>query len=151
VQRSTRASSGSIAVPELELAPVFRRLLSLGYEAFLLAAILLCAAVLFHMIEHLLAAPHVRALFQGYLVAVAGAYFVWQWVRGGQTLPMKTWRLRLVSQQGEPVGLPRASLRYALALVSVALCGAGFLWALVDRDRQFLHDRLAGTRIVSMP
>jgi len=35
-----------------------------------------------------------------------------------------------------------------LALISLGVCGLGFAWALVDKDRQFLHDRLAGTRLV---
>src|SRR6266704_3164467 len=43
---------------------------------------------------------------------------------------------------------PPAALRYALAWPSLLVFGVGFLWAFVDRDRQFLHDRLAGTRIV---
>ena len=61
---------------------------------------------------------------------------------------MKTWKLRLVSADGGPVSVRRAALRYLLACLSVALAGAGLVWAAFDRDRQFLHDRLAGTRIV---
>jgi len=72
---------------------------------------------------------------------------VFCWVRSGQTLPMKTWRIRLVTEQGKPLAVGRAFQRYLLAVPSV-LSGIGVLWALVDRDRQFLHDRLAGTRIV---
>jgi uncharacterized RDD family membrane protein YckC len=49
---------------------------------------------------------------------------------------------------GAPVGVGRAACRYALAWISLLSLGAGFLWAWVDRDGQFLHDRLAGTRIV---
>jgi len=45
----------------------------------------------------------------------------------------------------------RCWLRYALAWPSVLLFGAGLLWALIDRDRQFLHDRLAGTCVVLLP
>jgi uncharacterized RDD family membrane protein YckC len=39
--------------------------------------------------------------------------------------------------------------RYLFALAGLALFGAGFLWALFDHDKQFLHDRLAGTKIVN--
>jgi len=53
----------------------------------------------------------------------------------------------MIRENGQPVGLGRAIWRYALAWPSLLLC-VGLLWALVDRDRQFLHDRLAGTRIV---
>jgi uncharacterized RDD family membrane protein YckC len=89
-----------------------------------------------------------RHLLQAYVLAVAGAYFVWFWTRGGQTVAMKTWRIRLVSAEGGPVGRARAIRRYLFALAGGAALGAGFLWALVDRDRQFLHDRLARTLLV---
>ena len=49
---------------------------------------------------------------------------------------------------GSPVGVARAIQRYALAILGFFALGLGFLWALVDRDRQFLHDRLAGTALV---
>jgi uncharacterized RDD family membrane protein YckC len=61
---------------------------------------------------------------------------------------MQTWRLRVVREDSLSVGVGRAALRYALAWPSLLVFGAGFFWAFLDRDRQFLHDRLAGTRIV---
>lgn len=78
-------------------------------------------------------------------------YFAWQWMRGGQTLAMKTWRIRLVAADGGPVTPNLALLRYTLAWIGTLAGGAGFAWALVDRDRQYLHDRLAGTRLVAIP
>jgi uncharacterized RDD family membrane protein YckC len=75
-------------------------------------------------------------------------YFVGQWTHGGQTLAMKTWHLRLVTRRGAAITLRQAALRYLIALVGLACLGAGFLWALFDRDRSFLHDRMVGTRIV---
>ena len=130
------------------LAPIGRRLLSLIYEIVLLAALLWCSALLYWAIEHELATTHARRLFQIYLAGVAGAYFVWQWTHGGQTVPMKTWRLRLVGRDGERVPTRQAVMRYFAAMAGSLALGCGFLWAFVDRDRQFLHDRIAGTRIV---
>ncbi|HYC49378.1 MAG TPA: RDD family protein [Burkholderiales bacterium] len=127
------------------LAPLPRRLASLSYEALLLGAVLFFAALPLAMIEFALGLPHVRAAYQIYLAAVAGLYFVWQWLRGGQTLAMKTWRVRLVSRDGAPITLRQALLRYIAALL---LFGVSFLWALFDREGQFLHDRLTGTRVV---
>jgi uncharacterized RDD family membrane protein YckC len=144
---SRGGSTAQAGAPPL-LAPLGRRLLSLIYEALLLAALLWCAALLFGAIEIEAATRHARALFQAYLVLVTGAYFTWQWTHGGQTLPMKTWRLRLVSVSGDTVGPRLAWLRYAIALAGSLAGGIGFVWALVDPDRQFLHDRLAGTRVV---
>jgi uncharacterized RDD family membrane protein YckC len=102
------------------------------------------------------------------LFSVIASYFVWSWTGGRRTLPMKTWRMRVARADGGPPGAKTALLRYlaawigpALAVVGYALLrerGAGmlalvllgfnFLWAGVDPDRQFLHDRIAGTRIV---
>jgi uncharacterized RDD family membrane protein YckC len=64
---------------------------------------------------------------------------------------MKTWRIRLVQANGDTLTFKQAVLRFFLALLGLLLAGAGFWWALVDRDRQFLHDRLAGTRLVRVP
>jgi len=107
--------------------------------------VLWCATIPYRLIEEGFGLAHVRPLFQAYLVIVAGAYFTWQWTRGGQTLPMKTWRLRVVSRGGGPITPRQAVLRY---LSAVALFGVTFVWAIVDRDRRFLHDRLAKTRMV---
>ena len=129
------------------LAPVGMRLLSLAYEGVLLFGILFVASYLFVGLARDAQTGMPRLVFQVYVLAVCGAYFVFCWVRSGQTLPMKTWRIRLVTEQGRPLAVGRAFQRYLLAVPSV-LSGIGVLWALIDRDRQFLHDRLAKTRIV---
>ena len=131
-------------------APLVRRLYSLLYEAILLAAVLWLAALPYTLLESELDMPHVRPAYQVYLAAVAGLYFVWQWTRGGQTLPMKTWRLRLERRDGGALTLRDAMLRYVAAFAGLAALGFGFLWAVFDRDKLFLHDRLARTRIVSL-
>lgn len=129
-------------------ASLRRRLLSLIYEALILAALLLAGALpavfLTRAWDHALARP----LLQVWLMLLCGIYYVWHWTRTGQTLPMKTWQLQLVANDGSPVTVARASLRYLVAIAGTFLLGLGFLWALIDRDRRFLHDRLAGTRIV---
>jgi len=89
-----------------------------------------------------------RHALQGWLVFVCGAYFVGFWIRGGQTLPMKTWRMRVVRWDGAGLGVWRAIHRYVIAVLGFVAMGCGFLWALFDRDGQFLHDRLAGTAII---
>jgi uncharacterized RDD family membrane protein YckC len=61
---------------------------------------------------------------------------------------MKTWRLRLVDASGRPLRPTQAVLRYLAAWPCVLIGGVGFLWALLDPEKRFLHDRIAGTRIV---
>ncbi|MFA5082378.1 MAG: RDD family protein [Hydrogenophilaceae bacterium] len=125
-----------------------RRLVSLFYDALLLAAVLFLAAFVVIGLLPDVSDGLPRLVFQGYLLLVAGLYFTWFWHRGGQTLAMKTWRIRLVGQDGTRVGFGQAWLRYALAVLGVTAFGFGLLWALWDRDRQFMHDRLAGTRLL---
>ena len=125
-----------------------RRVLCLIYEALLLTAVVFIGSFPFVMLAHGADRDITRPLFQLYLVALTGLYFVGQWRRGGQTLAMKTWQLRVVTRDGAPLTWRHALRRFAFALTGTLLFGAGFLWALVDRERLFLHDRLAGTRIV---
>ena len=122
------------------------RLASLAYEAVLLLAVLFVSAYLFLSIARDAQAGWPRTAFQIYLLTICGAYFVFCWVRTGQTLPMKTWRLRLVNTEGRTPSLGLACRRYLLAIPGM-LSGASLIWALIDRERLFLHDRLAGTRI----
>ena len=129
-------------------AGIARRLASLLYESLLAFAVVFFAGLLFYGAASGRLSGLIRSLFQIYLIVILGLYFVWCWHRGGQTLPMKTWKLRLASADGGPVSVLRAALRYLLACLSFALAGTGLVWAVFDRDRQFLHDRLAGTRIV---
>jgi len=102
------------------------------------------------------------------LLVAAGAYSAWLWSGGRRTLAMQTWHLALVDRDGAPVSAARACLRYlawwigpACAIAAYALLkpsGHGrwalaalalsYAWGLIDRDRQFLHDRVAGTRLV---
>lgn len=125
-----------------------RRLASALYDLLLLAAVLLVATFPFLAVVGDATHGWRRTVLQVYVLLVAGAYFTGFWTHGGQTLAMKTWRIRVVRADGGPLTAARAVHRYLLALLSLFAAGLGFLWALVDRDRQFLHDRLAGTAIV---
>lgn len=154
------------------------------YETLVLVALLLAGGFLFfalvagvRMIAGAPAAveagPGLRAALQVFLVAVLGTYFVGCWVRGGQTLPMKAWRLRVVAADGRPLRTSAAALRFALALVLLGPAAVGLglawrqgdpllvafalapavvnlAWSLIDRDRGFLHDRLSRTRVVTL-
>jgi len=139
---------GGVFPPGPAVPGVGIRLLSTVYEALLAFAVAFLAALAFHGAAEARLTGGMRLLFQAYLFVVLGVYFAWCWSHGRRTLPMQTWKMRLVRRDGAPVEVARAVLRYALAWVSTMTLGAGFLWAWIDRDRQFLHDRLAGTRIV---
>jgi uncharacterized RDD family membrane protein YckC len=140
------------ARPRAELAGLRRRLASMLYESLLLLGVLALTFLVPYLILGVAFGFAPAGWFAWlHIFVVLGLYFVWYWRRNGQTLAMQTWRLKVVrADDGRPLGLGRAWVRYALAWPSV-LSGVGLLWALVDRDRQFLHDRLAGTCVVLLP
>ena len=140
--------SGARALPGPTAPGIGRRLLSMLYESLVAFAIAFFASLAFYGAAHGRLSGGTRLLFQLYLFLILGIYFIACWSRGGRTLPMQTWRMRLVRDGSLSVGVGRAALRYALAWPSLLVFGFGFFWAFFDRDRQFLHDRLAGTRIV---
>ena len=92
--------------------------------------------------------PPRRYWLQFCLYLVAGFYLLWCWLHGGQTLAMQTWRIRLIDGEAQTLTLWRVLQRYLLASAGLLFFGAGFLWALFDREGQFLHDRLLGTRLM---
>jgi uncharacterized RDD family membrane protein YckC len=162
----------------LPAAGLTRRLACLAYEALLLTALLFIASfLLLPLVSRGRAAgataltlPDLpsRALLFCALFAITAGYFVWCWTGGRRTLPQKTWRLRLVDRAGGALDYQRAFVRYLAAWIGPTLAlltyvamkpyGLGgialvplalnCLAAWVDPERQFLHDRVAGTRIV---
>lgn len=145
---------------------------SLLYEGVLACAIAFAAAaslVLVMRWESPLL-PSQRLALQAWIVVILGAYFTGCWIRGGQTLALKTWRLRVETRAGARLGWFTAILRYLLgwvlvlpglllaawggvsALTSSVLFAAGVLAfagaTLALPGRRLLHDRLAGTRVV---
>jgi uncharacterized RDD family membrane protein YckC len=133
---------------ELRAASFGRRILSMLYESLVVFALVFFSGLAFYAVTNGRLAGEIRHAFQLYLFLILGIYFIVCWTRGGRTLSMQTWKIRVVRGNGLPLGAGRALIRYALAWPSLALFGCGLLWALFDRDRQFLHDRLAGTKIV---
>jgi len=133
---------------EMRVAGIGRRMLSMLYESLVVFALAFLSGLAFYGAANGRLAGDIRHAFQLYLFLILGIYFIVCWTRGGRTLSMQTWNIRVVRSDGLPLSAGQALLRYALAWPSLALFGCGLLWVLFDRDRQFLHDRLAGTRIV---
>ena len=128
-----------------------RRLICMVYEALLVIgvlAVLITPLFLLATVAHEVLAP---AVLRVYVFLGLAGYFLYHWMGGRQTLAMRTWKLKILGADGMPPAPWRLVLRYALAWPSLGGLGIGILWALLDRDRQFLHDRLAGTRLTYAP
>lgn len=82
---------------------------------------------------------------------LAGAYTTVSWRRGGQTLGMRPWRLKVTGPDDQAPSWKALWLRYAVGTLSLAAAGLGFWWAWFDRDRLTWHDRASGTRTIRMP
>ena len=151
-----------------------RRMIAMVYESFLLLSVEALAVVLWMVATQNRHGPLLDLGRLAWQFFVAGAYFIHAWTGSGHTLAMKTWRMRLVADGHARVPLRTAVLRYLLAwgwfapalLVrsvfglhgkgeTAAVLALGMaVWAmtaLFDKERRFLHDRLAGTRLVSTP
>jgi uncharacterized RDD family membrane protein YckC len=119
------------------------------YELLTVLAIVFVSAGLFVWIAGDATHGAKRLLLQIFLWLIVGAYFVWCWRQSGQTLAMQAWKFKLIGDDSQLLSLKIAVLRYVLATLSMALCGLGFVWAIVDRQHLFLHDRLLKSRIVT--
>lgn len=90
-------------------------------------------------------------LLQAAIAAALVLFFGWFWTRSGQTLGMQAWRLRVQRPDGGAISWRQALVRMAGALLSALCLGAGYWWALLDREKCTWHDRLSGTRVVLLP
>jgi uncharacterized RDD family membrane protein YckC len=171
----TATASAPAAAAEPAVEPtVKRRLIAMVYEAFLLLAVEMSAVAVYLLATGNRHGPVFEHGLKAFLFLVTGAYFIRSWTDGGHTLAMKTWRLRVVADGHARMPLRTAALRYLLAWgwflpallacgvlglrdrrdIGIALAAGIAAWActaFLDRDRRFLHDRLAGTRIVGLP
>ncbi|MDR3054788.1 MAG: RDD family protein [Zoogloeaceae bacterium] len=136
-------------MPETPSFP--RCLAALIYEALLLLGVIAIGVILPYILLGALArvdVAHLARVQQIHLVLLLGLYFTWCWLRGGQTLAMKTWKIKLIDQSGAPLRPIQAVLRYLVAWPCLLFFGVGLLWRFIDPDKQFLHDRIAGSRLV---
>jgi uncharacterized RDD family membrane protein YckC len=129
-------------------ASLLKRFAACVYELLLLIAIWFACAAVFVMLFGSADSAIKRLGLQFILWLAAGAYFVWCWHKSGQTLAAQTWKIKLVNAQNETLSIKQALIRYALASASLLVLGLGFLWAFVDKDQLFLHDRLLKSRLI---
>lgn len=157
---------GSHTTPSL-----LRRLSAFIYEGVLLFGVLMIAGYLYSSLTQQRHALQGQSGLQAFIFLVLAIYFVWFWSRGGQTVALRAWHIRLVCADGRPLSQARALLRYLASWVwflpallwawlaelrsagqIFALMAAGVLvyalLALLHPQRLFWHDALCGTRLV---
>jgi uncharacterized RDD family membrane protein YckC len=166
------ADADGSACPELRAPTLWRRLAAFVYEGVLLFGVLMIAGLVYSSLTQMRHALVGTLGLQLFVLVVLAGYFGFFWTHGGQTVAMKAWHIRLVDMAGRPVSLRRALGRFALAwlwfLPALGLArlngwqGAGPLfgslsvgvlaYALLSHlhpQRQFWHDAVCGTRLVT--
>ncbi|MDA0954492.1 MAG: RDD family protein [Proteobacteria bacterium] len=137
--------------------PVWRHMLALLYDTFLIIPLIMAANALLMAIyvnlfmnfdttqEIRLPAGAVQVVV---ILCIALFYWIF-WRRGGQTLGMQAWRIKLVSNEGAQLTTPQIALRLVGALLSGLILG--ILWKYLDRDGYYWHDRLSKTHLILLP
>jgi len=129
----------------------WRRLAAMAYDILLLLSVLLLATAIIVIPLGMVTGEGQIAdslIYRLYLLLLIVGYFIWPWLRGGQTVGMRSWRARLVSMDGEEIGLKQLLIRFIAALLSWAVLGLGFFWVLIDPAKLAWHDRLSNTRLI---
>jgi uncharacterized RDD family membrane protein YckC len=132
-------------------APLWRRLAAATYDALLLAAIWMSAALADAILRTLADLPANAHVLRAVLFMLGLLYCARSWTRGGQTLGMRAWRLQLRRVDGDPIGWPVAAARYAFAWIAWLPLGGGVLWSALDPRRRAWHDIWSGTELVLLP
>ena len=132
-----------------------RRVAALLYDSVLLAALLVIFTSGAVFLNHARALERETAgawvyLYRAGLIGVVAGYYMLNWTRSGQTLGMRAWHLRAVTESGRPLALRAAALRCVCGALAWAPAALGVLWLYFDPEHLALHDRLSKTRVVHL-
>lgn len=149
---------------EFPTANLIRRLMAILYDFMLCVALMMVVTLayqqgllrLIYGSERLLALSHARALdgdpvLGSLLLLSLFGFFSYFWMRGGQTLGMQVWGLRVQNADGSAINLWQALLRFLVSIASWLLLGLGFFWSLWDKQRRTWHDIYSESRVVQLP
>ena len=137
-------------MPDKRPSGLRRRLAAMLYDTLLVFALMMLTTVPFIALRRGEAVLD-SAAYQLSLLLVIYLFFVGFWTTRGRTLGMQSWGLQLEDRHGRVPGALSASLRFVVAILSLAALGLGFLWQLVDPEKKSWHDRASGTRLMHYP
>lgn len=141
-------------------APLARRLGAMIYDGLLVAAIWIAVSIAHVALFRLVIGLNAEEIGVGrfsvgtlrlLLVFSAMAFFAYSWTRGGMTLGMQAWRLRVQTPEGYSITWRQSAVRCLTAWVSLAAFGIGYWWVLFDGERRSWPDIVSGTRTVVLP
>ena len=150
MNQTSDSISDSQAKPVAQPAGLGWRLIALAYDFLPIIPIVMITSAVFlwlnggRTVEH---DPLIAGLEFLTIWLLIGAYFVASWRRGGQTMGMRPWRLKVVAADGRPPSVRALWLRYSVACLTPVVSLA---WCLVDAERRGLHDIASGTLFVRL-
>ena len=131
-----------------ESAGLARQFAAMIYDAFLVVALLFFAAAILLPFNRGEAIEN-NPLFNLYLVLIWFTYYAWSWRKSGQTIGMRAWKIRIVSEFGGNPSWGIGYLRLCFALLSAACLGLGYWWRLFTPTTW--HDQTAPTDPFNAP
>lgn len=144
-----------VTTEELIPAPLWRNVLAMVYDLFLILPLLMANAFIWVMIYGPTASAQVATvpawLLQSTSAAIVIGFYAAFWLKSGQTLGMQAWRIKLTDEDGRVVDFRTAITRACWATLSLTALGLGYWWALWDSDKSRWHDRLSNTRLIVVP
>ena len=128
-------------------ATLIKQFAAMLYDSLLIFAVLFLAtaiALIFNRGNAIESSP----LFSLYLLFILFSFYAWFWHKSGQTLGMRAWKIRIVSEFGGNPGWGSSYLRLVFALVSILCLGVGYFWRLFKPYTW--HDKLSQTSIIDV-
>jgi uncharacterized RDD family membrane protein YckC len=154
----TKQSQTSNKPLSVSLAPFWKKLAAWVYDLLASLAVFILALLIGKLISYVVTLPWSLSsetvsnflshnpLWFIYLAASVQYYYVWCWVKGGQTVGMRTWRLMLCKPNGDFLSWKEAYIRSFFSLG-----GLSHIWGLIDADNRGLHDLLPNSRVILLP
>ena len=131
-----------------QYASLLRRFGAIIYDFFLLITVLFIASFLVVIPTGITPEDRFFFLFQAYIFLIAFIFFAWFWIHGGQTLGMRTWKIKLVTEDSSKLTWGTAFIRFAIAILSWFVLGLGFFWSLWDKQHRTWHDIASKTILI---
>ena len=127
---------------------LFRRLAIIVYDSAIVMALLMLATMLAMFAGFGGRTAMKDPFYTAYLLSIWFFYLTWCWHKGGMTVGMRAWRVRIEDENGNRPGWGQCTIRFLTSLLSAAAAGIGFAWALIDSRNRTWHDILSGTRLI---
>ena len=132
----------------MESPSLMRRFAAMLYDSLLIIALLMVTMIPMVVLNNGEAVGDRWWTFP-YMVTIVFGFFFGFWRKAGQTLGMRTWRIKLIDQAtGNTVSFSQAFIRFAVAIPSLAFFGVGYIWLLFDKEKLSMPDRASGTRLI---